>query len=352
MRALPVVVFLAGPLLWGQEDPLTAPPELQAFARRMAMAAPSNRGKLQAILAGIFRPVEDGGLGMVYDNSRTRTVTEVWQERKANCISLTALYVSACRSVGLETHYAEPLNTNRWRRVGSVIRFERHVVALAPLPPLEDAVADFLPQLRRRVGSYLVTPLSESRFRALFFSNKAVESLEQGLLDLALEESRHSVQVDPTSAVGWNIQGVVRKELGQMDEAERCFRKAIALDPKDGTSVGNMEMLARSQDRLEEAARFRKLGLELRKKDPYFHAFLAGEAITAGKWEEALQEIRAAIKLQPYDPEFFLLQARVQLQQGEIGAATRSLEQARRWALPGERERFDSKLAAIKRSAG
>ena len=352
MRILAAAAFLVGAVLWAEGDPLAAPPDLQVFARRTTMAVPGNRAKLQALLSGIFRPVEEGGLGIVYDNTRTRTVTEVWEERKANCLSLTALFVSSCRAVGLEARYAEPLNTNRWRRVGNVVRFERHVVALAPLPPTDDAVADFLPRLRRRVGGYLVTVMPESRFRALYYSNRAVELMEDGQQDQALACAELSVKVDPTSAVGWNIRGVVLKGLERTLEAEFSFRKAIALDPKDGTPVGNMEMLTRTQGRFEEALRFRLMSTELRKKDPYYHAFLADEAIAEEKWEEARTEIRTAIRLQPYDPEFFVVQARILLQRGDVDGATRSLEEARRWAIPGEQDRFDSKLSALKRQPG
>ena len=352
MRFPLAIAILVGTVLWAEEDPLAAPPELQIFVRQATMGSQGNRPKLQALLSSIFRSAEEGGLGITYDNSRTRTVSEVWTDRRANCLSLTALYVAASRSLGLDAHYGEPLNTNRWRRLGNVVRYERHVVAIAPLPPMEDAVADFLPQLRRRTGSYLVALMPEARFRALFYSNRAVELMDDGDPEAALDCARLSVRVDPTSAVGWNIQGVVLKGLNQLAEAERAFRKAIALDPKDGTPVGNMEMLTRAQGRLEEAAKFRLMSAELRKKDPYYHAFLADEAIAEGRWEEAHGEIRTAIRLQPYDPEFFVIQARILLQKGEVDAATRSLEAARRWAVPTERERFDSKLAALKRISG
>jgi Flp pilus assembly protein TadD len=92
--------------------------------------------------------------------------------------------------------------------------------------------------------------------------------------------------------------------------------------------------------------------VELRKKDPYYHAFLADDAIGEGNWGEAQAEIEMAIKLQPYDPEFFLTQARILLQLGDVDGAARNLEAARRWAIPAERERFDSKLAALKRLPG
>ncbi len=344
-------ILLLGTVLFGQEDPLASSPEIQAWARRTTMHYQGSKQKLQGLLDAIFYPVSEGGvgLGMVYDNSRTRTVDEVWKERRANCLSLTAFFVAACKAAGVEARYAEPMNTNRWRRSGNLVRLERHVVTLAPMPPLDDAVADFLPQLRKRMGSYIVTIMSEARFRALYHSNRAVELLDQGMKEEALAQAKQAVKADPTSAVGWNVQGVVNQALGHREETEACYRRAIALDPKDGTPVGNMELLCRSQGRFDEALTFRSLGTELRKKDPYYHSFLAEEAMDLGNWDLAQKEIKAALKIQPYEPDFHVVLARIHLERGQVEAAVKSLEEARRWAIPEERGRFDTKLAAIKK---
>jgi tetratricopeptide (TPR) repeat protein len=346
-----IAILLVGTVLSGQEDPLAATPEIQAWARQTTLRFNGTKQKLQGLLDAIFHaPSESGfGLGVLYDNSRTRTVKEVWQERRANCMSLTAFFLAACHAAGIEAKYAEPLNTNRWRRSGNLVRLERHVVTLVPIPPMDDAVADFLPQLRRRMGFYVVSIINESRFRALFHSNRAVEMLDQGLKEDALSLAKAAVAEDPTSAVGWNVQGVVQQSLGETLQSEACYRRAMALDPKDGTPVGNMEQLCRSQGRFEEAMRLRMLGTELRKKDPYFHAFLAEEAMDAGNWDEAQKEIKAAIKIQPYEPEFHLAQARIHLERGQADAALKSLEEARRWAIPEERDRYDTKIGILKK---
>jgi tetratricopeptide (TPR) repeat protein len=344
-------LLLLGTLLFGQENPLESNPEIQAWARRTTMHYQGTRQKLQGLLDAIFYPVSEGGigLGMVYDNSRTRTVQEVWQERRANCLSLTAFFVASCRAAGIEAKYAEPVNTNRWRRSGNLVKLERHVVTLAPMPPLEDAVADFLPQLRKRMGSYVVTIMSEARFRSLFYSNRAVELLDQGLKEEALEQTRLALASDPTSAVSWNIKGAVHHSLGNREETETSYRRAMALDPRDGTPVGNLELLCRSQGRFDEALHFRVIGTDLRKKDPFFHSFLAEEAMELGNWDEAQKEIKSALRIQPHEPDFHLLQARIHLQQGQADQAVKSLEEARRWAIPEERGRFDTKLAALRK---
>lgn len=346
-RILLAALLMAG-CLAAQENPFQAPPELQAFARKTTLHHTGVRPKLQALLEAVYRPEDQGGLGMTYDNSYTRTVAEAWRDRKGNCLTMTAFYVAACKSIDVKVQYAEALNTNRWRRVGPVVRFERHVVTLVQIPPAEDLVADFLPQLRRRMGVYRVEVLPEKRMRALFFANRAVELLDVGDLDQALTLARTSIEVDPQLSVGWNIQGVVEKTSGETEAAERSFRTALKLDPRDSTSLGNMENLLRETGRLDEAAVLREQAQEIRKHDPYFNAFLAEEAMAEGDLEEALSRISTAIKIQPYDPDFYLARARIHLLAGKTDAAMMAIQEAQKRAQPAERARYDDKMAAIR----
>jgi Flp pilus assembly protein TadD len=103
----------------------------------------------------------------------------------------------------------------------------------------------------------------------------------------------------------------------------------------------------RDLGRQEEANGFRILSLETRKKDPFFNAFLAEEAFAEGRMGDALELIRTAIKLSPHEPELYLAEAQFRLNQGQPDEARKSLEKARKWALPQERERFDNKLAML-----
>ncbi len=333
-------------------DPLEPPEELAEFARRATLSSNGVPQKLQALLSAFFRSQDSGGLGIQYDDSRTRTLREVWQDHKANCLGLTALFVAATRSLGIETRYAEPVNTGHWTRREGLIRYERHLVAIAPVPPLEDLVADFLPQVQHRRGHYVVATLTEGRVRALWASNRAVESLLDRNLETAEAFATSAIRSDPDCPVGWNTLGVIHSQRRDSDRAEACYRKALSLDPRDATVIGNMEALLRNEGRWEESVRYRLLGLELRKRDPYFHAFLAEEAMYEGRIEDALKSIKAAIRLQPYDPEFYALEAGLRVSLGKLNEAQQSLELAKRWADPRQRQRFDNKLAALKQAHG
>lgn len=345
LRILPLLLVSA--LLAAGEDPFEAPPELRAFARQQTLNHQSVSGKTQALLRSFFAPVEEGGLGITYDNSYTRTPAEAWRDHKANCLTLTALYVAACKSIGLEARYGESLRISRWRRVGSTVRYERHIVAVIPAGTVgQELVADFLPEIRRE--SQLIAMLEPKRVVALFHSNRAVELLAESHPDEAMKAALESIQVDPSLGVGWNILGVVQRNLGRDTEAEQSFLKAIQMDPRDGAPCGNMENLLRAQGREAEALVYRERGLEVRKKDPFFNAFLAEEALQDNLWAEAEKRIKQAIRLLPQEPDFYLIQARISLAQGQRKDAIKALEKARKWAMPDMQARYDTKLALLK----
>lgn len=345
LRCLPFLLGAA--LLVAGEDLFEVPPELKPFARQHTQVHQSTSAKVGALLKAFFAPPEEGGLGLVYDNAYTRTPIEAWRDRKANCLTLTALYVAACKTIGLEARYGESLRISRWRRVGATIRYERHVVAIVPSGSIgQELVADFLPEVRR--DSMLIAPLAPKRVLALFHSNRAVEILAEAKAAEADREAHLAIEADPSLGVGWNILGVVQRDQGLEAEAERSFRKAMALDPKDGAPCGNLESLLRAAGREAEAQVYRERGLEVRKKDPYFNAFLADEAILDSHWGEAEKRIKQAIRLLPQEPEFYLIQARICLAQGQPKEAIKALEKARKWAMPEVRARFDAKLALLK----
>jgi tetratricopeptide (TPR) repeat protein len=334
-------------LLLAGSDPFEAPPELQAFARRHTLAQQGTAAKVGALMKAFFAPPEEDGLGIIYDNTYTRTPVEAWRDRKANCLTLTALYVVACRSIGLDARYGESLRISRWRRVGSMIRYERHLVAVVPTGLMgREIIADFLPEIRW--GSQLIASLDLKRVLALYFSNRAVELLAETRTDEALAFARQCVEMDPDLGVGWNILGVVQRSQGSEKEAEKSFLKALQVDPKDGAPCGNLEILLRTEGRESEAQAYRERGLEIRKKDPFFNAFLAEEAFQECNWEEAGKRIKQAIRLLPMESDFYLIQARICLARGQQNEAIKALEKARKWALPEMRARYDAKLALLK----
>ena len=338
-------VFAQAPAVSDDQDLLAAPKAFRDFVIKVTLPYDGYTMKSRALARAIFAKPEDGGLGLTYANDKTRTVAEVWNDRKANCLSLTAFYVAACRAIQVDVKFADSVGVSHWVRRGGLIYHERHVVAVLPINVIDSMVADFSGE--PRIGVHRIKYISEARFRALFHSNRAVEFLQAGDNAGARKEADASLAEDASSGIGWNISGVVSQAMGDDRGAEVAFRKALEVDPSDGAACGNMEELCRVEGRTAEAASFRDMGMKLRDKDPYFHAFMAKENLDAGRVDEAVAQIERALKLQRMEPDFYLILAQAQLDRGQKDEAEKTVEKAIHWSMPEQRKRMESKLALL-----
>ncbi|HTL98256.1 MAG TPA: hypothetical protein VL181_05570, partial [Holophagaceae bacterium] len=245
-------------------DILSAPKEFHDFVVKATLPYNTWQSKTDGLARRIFAKPEDGGLGIVYANDKTRTVAEVWRDRKANCISLTAFYAAACKFLGVPVRFAEAPSISLWVRHGDLIYNELHVVAAIPINMLNTVVADFSPETH--LGAIHIRPISEARFRAMFHSNRAVELLQSDGPEAAIPEAEAALRDDPQSGIGWNTYGVIQQDMGHQARAEEAFLRAIQIDPKGGIACGNLEGLYRSVGRTEDADRYRALGLVLRDR--------------------------------------------------------------------------------------
>lgn len=330
-------------------DLLVPPAGFREFVIKATIGADGYRAKTQDLVRAALTKPEQGGLGITYANDRTRTVAEVWRDRKANCISLTAFYVAACKVLDMPAIFADAPSISLWVRKGDLILNERHIVAAVYINPITIMVADFSGEPHS--GAIHIQPMSEARFRALFHSNRAAELLLSDDFPAAFQEAQSAVKEDPSSGVAWNTYGAVEKALARPAGAEDAFRKAMAVDPKNGPACGNLEGVLRAQGRTAEADQWHVLSLSLRNKDPYFHAFMAKESLQAGDIQGALAHIARAIKLQRMEPDFYLILAQAEMDRGERGAAEKAVRKAIHWSLPGQRKRMESKLDLIQKQA-
>ena len=307
-------LLLTAPLL-AAENPFEAPEALKSFAQHQTRGHLDVPAKLSHLVRAFFAPVEEGGLGMTYDNSYTRTVSEGYRDRKANCFTMTAMYIACGQSIGVDAQFAESLRISHWRRAGATILYERHYVAVMGYGSIGLArVADFLPEVRQ--GVHRLVRIHRQQALAVFFSNRAVELLNTAHPKEALASARTSVEIDPSYGGGWNVLGVVLEEQLQVKEAEFSFCKAMSQNTRDGISCGNLEWLLLSQGREKEAQACRDRALETCKKNPYYNAFLAQEALSENQWDEAEKRMKVALGILPHEPEFLLIHARICLAQG------------------------------------
>jgi len=324
------------------EDPFWVPQELISFARPRVALGAGERGKAEALLRVLLWPEELGGLGIQYSNDRTRTVNEVWLERKANCLSLTFAYVLMARRLQINAVFGESLETVNWSRVGDVVRAEKHMVAVIQRRPLEDLVADFLPQTRARYGNYFVDLITNARAKSLFYSNSAVEALIENDEEAAFEKITKALEADPTSSQAWNIKGVIEKTYGNITSAMMSYKTAIRNNPNNVVAMGNLATLYATEGLFQEAARLRAIENSLRKRDPYYFAFLASEAMEKDDLAKAQKLIQRAIKIHPKDADFYVTLSYIYQAQNKPNEAIDALNKARNFTASDKTEKLNS----------
>lgn len=72
----------------------------------------------------------------------------------------------------------------------------------------------------------------------------ALEHLEAGCMEDAVNALRRAVELDPGDARAWNDFGVVLEALGNRRDAVYCYRQALRADPQAEEPKRNLMLLA------------------------------------------------------------------------------------------------------------
>jgi type IV pilus assembly protein PilF len=107
------------------------------------------------------------------------------------------------------------------------------------------------------VGTDIVTESDEPevRRRARIRMELAVGYFEQGKTDIALDELKQVIVIDPTFPDAYTLRGLIYMRLNDMQLAEESFRRAVALNAKDSNAQHNYGWLLCQLGRYDEANR-------------------------------------------------------------------------------------------------
>ena len=112
-------------------------------------------------------------------------------------------------------------------------------------------------------SSQVVTPSdeSENRRRARIRLELASGYFEEGKIDIALDELKQVIAIDPTFADAYNLRGLVYMRLGDNRQAEESFKRALVLNPRDADAHHNYGWLMCQQARFTESFRSFEMAL-------------------------------------------------------------------------------------------
>lgn len=136
--------------------------------------------------------------------------------------------------------------------------------------------------------------------------NEAIQEMQKGNYEKAIELFMKAVEEDPNEATGYINIGNIFASLGDSEQAEPFFQKALTLDEKAGTALYGLANLYYNEERFEEAAKLYEKALQtgLESADVYF---MLGKSIEqAGNDRLALPYLQRAVELAEDDYEIML----------------------------------------------
>jgi len=127
--------------------------------------------------------------------------------------------------------------------------------ALAAL--LTTLVAGCATPQQQSAGADMATPSddSEQRRRARIRLELASGYYEEGKTEVALDELKQVLAIDPNFADAYNLRGLIYMRLGDNRQAEDSFRRALAINPRDADAAHNYGWLQCTQQRYPESER-------------------------------------------------------------------------------------------------
>jgi len=319
--AIPTVPVVVDPI--PQDQVMALPPELKARVHEVLLAGdPSATSRMQRLIN--FVVDDKNGLGMQYDESATYTVTQAYAARKANCLTFTLLVLAVAKEAGLEAYPQEIGETLSWRMVEGTIYRENHINAGVrigghrySIDPAADLI--FLPRPPTRV--------SHERLLAHYYNNVAVDRLQEGRADVALQDMAVAESLDPTYATLWSNAGVMALHAGDAVTAERNYRRALSLDPSDASALFNMvQILRRRND--PSAVEYQQRLSRVEQRDPLQQFLQALDYEQMGNYPRAIASARRAIQLMPEEHRFYAALARLYERVGDHTRARSALASA------------------------
>ncbi|WP_028920278.1 transglutaminase domain-containing protein [Pseudoxanthomonas suwonensis] len=306
------------------EQVMAVPEELRAEVRKRVVepGGGSRSRKLDLLAAYVFG---DDGLALDYDNDYTRTVSEVYRDRKANCLSFTLLFVALAREAGLDAQVQEVGEVLAWYQDEGVIYNANHVnvgVRTGAQWQVVDVDTNILAARNRPFG------VDDRRAMAHFHNNRGAELMADGDLASAHLALRAALQDDPEFVPAWNNYGVLLLRMGDPQGAEHAYLTGLRHKREHAATLSNLVSLYRRTGDERQQRRYEWRLDRVQRTDPFHQFMLALECEHNANYECAITRYRRAIALQGEEHQFHFGLARVYFLSGDLGAAQRELGRA------------------------
>lgn len=279
----------------GVPDDIVIPFELTEEMKRWVLQSVPEFGseaeRMNFLLTGLL---SDRRLGIRYQDGYTGTAQEVFESRRANCLSFTQIFVGMAREAGIPAYYVRVGDIQGYQRAGDLVVVSGHVTA-GYGDPLDQEILEF--NLGPEVDYKLAEPISDLTGIAMYYSNRAAELIQEDRLEEAMEAAETALRLDPGLAIAWVNRGVGLRRQDRWDQAEASYRKAIDLEPELVTAWLDLETVLRLQGRVEEATQVAEKVEKLGSRNPYTLISRGDKRLALGEADAARVLYRRALRL-------------------------------------------------------
>lgn len=261
------------------------------------------------------------GRRIQHNYSATKTAMETVESGAGNCLSMTNLFVSSARHLGLSAQFqAVPIKPS-WDQQGDVLIRYEHIVATGRLPSGDRYVVDFSPDFN--LGDFVWKPNSDAEALSLYYNNLGAEQLVMGETDAAVAFFKQALHLAATDADAWNNMAAALGRQGRDQLAEFSYLYALRLKPQNFSALNNLAGFYDARGEDAKAAAIGELAKRYRRKNPYYHYAAARLFYQRQRFEETLLLLNHAVRLKDDESDFYWALAETYEQMGDKAAAER-----------------------------
>ena len=266
--------------------------------------------------------ISDPSFGLEYEEI-TRTATEAFRTKKANCMSYTNMFVVLARGVGLDARFQEVDIPPDWTYANDTYVLNLHINIHVEIGLHGEQVVDF--NIADFDADYEMRIISDKRAMAHFFNNLGAELMQEDRLTEAFMAFRRAIgENDRRFSAAWTNLGTLYNRQGHAHHAEAAYLQALEADESDLIAMSNLTALYERRGDHQRAANYRARVESHRRHNPYYRYRLAREALAAGDPDSAIDHLKFASRELKNDSRFCALLAVAYLQKGDE-------EKSRRW---------------------
>lgn len=297
---------------------------MRQFIKKIKPLKKTTDAKVQAILDNLFKtPARK----FTYNDLNTLTAAEAFRQRKGNCLSFSAVFISLARQMGLNAKFNEVNIPVSWGEQNeNTFILYRHINASVKKSPSVQTIVDIAQDLYQT--SYPQSTIPDEIAEAQYFNNIATEYMAKNDSYQAFRYLKKALDINPEASYLWSNLGTLYRREKHLNEAESAFHYALLKDPENMAAISSLQRLYEHTGKLEIARELTAKAEKIRLKNPYYLYRKAVESFRLKNYELAQKQIKEAINRSHTEHRFYFILAAIQMLGGQQNKGERTMKKA------------------------